>query len=98
VILEFLASAYLILAPPSPALCRDFGVDVPDGTPVTGEILEYHIVHPTEIRGKCAGFASCAWPVMDNLYVIYVVDEAGLRVHEECHALYQVREHTASKP
>lgn len=86
--------AMLMLAPPSPKLCREFGVDVPDGAEVTGEIIRYEIVPPSEITGKCQGYRSCAIPVIDNLWEIYTIDDTGVRVHEECHALYQERNHT----
>jgi len=88
-------SAYLVAPPPSPALCRDVGVAVPDGAQATGEIVEYHIVHPLEIKGKCAGIRKgCAWPVAPGEWVVYTIDDNVVRLHEECHALYQRTQHT----
>ena len=100
------ATPYTVLVPPSPAYCRDVGnVAVPDGAPVTGQIVEYHL---TDGRGVWEG---CKWQSgrgcavkVDGGYAIYVRDDGTYpddqvfrtRVEEECHALYEVAEHVSA--
>jgi hypothetical protein len=91
-------SAHPMLSAPSPALCRSVGVDVADGATVDGEIIEYHIVHPSEIRRYCAGNRrGCTWAIMDNQYAVYTIDDAVVRTHEECHAVFQEWQHTGEQ-
>ena len=90
--------AYPHLAVPSPAYCRANGVSVPDGTPVTGQIVEYNFGRSMEVYARCQRVSArgCAIPVSENDWVIWVADYPGIdpleqnriRTHEECEALY----------
>jgi hypothetical protein len=92
-----LLASILVLLPPSPALCRSHGVDVTDQQP-TGQIVEYHIADRSTVSARCqrpfSKVYGCAIPVMEDQYIIWVVDSYSARTHEECHAIYQVAQHT----
>ena len=92
-----LLATITILAAPSPELCRDFGVDVPDGSEATGRIVEYHIADQRTVNARCqrpfGSVRGCAIPVNEDEYVIYVIDSPVARLHEECHSLHQTKEH-----
>ena len=93
--LQLLLAMSLILVPPSPKTCRDYGVPVPDGTKVSGHIIEYNIAHSSKVARHCWGNTKgCAVPIAENWWVIWTIDDTSVRTHEECHALYQIRNHT----
>ena len=96
-----LLATLTILALPSPELCRDFGVYVPDGARASGEIVEYHISDVKTVSARCQSpwreQRGCAIPVGPGMWVIWAVDDSAVRLHETCHSLYQTAAHSESE-
>lgn len=83
---------------PTPAMCRDVGVAVPDGAEITGTIVEKNIGTLDEVSRMCRSpwhlNAGCALPVAPGRYVLWMVEDETVIRHEYCHALYEERRHT----
>lgn len=91
-------SAYPMIAPPSPALCRAHGVSVAEDATPTGRIVQFDYVRQDEVLTKCEGVSEygCAIRVGVDQYRVVVGPDPdhSVRTEEECHALYQVAAHT----
>lgn len=67
---------------------------VEDSAKPTGEIVEYHLAEIETVSARCGFLTSgCAIPVFPDQWVIWSIDDIGVRTHEECHAYYQSKQH-----
>lgn len=85
--ISFLCSCTL-----TPEYCRSLGVDVPDGSLITGRVVAEHISDSKTIHLEC-GAKACAKQVAIDEWVIWSIDDDILRQHEYCHASYQTVKH-----
>lgn len=90
----------------SPAQCRAYGVEVPDGAQITGEVVHSEFGTLADIERECGGPASgCTkaanvpmimFPAIDGKYAVYYADHKCVPEHEMCHAWYELRGHTVA--
>jgi hypothetical protein len=96
--LAALVAAFLCACAPTPELCRDWGVDVQDDDIVTGKIVEYHLADFATVQARCQcpfePHYGCAIPVQPGQWVIWAIDDTGVRAHQECHVLFEEKRHT----
>lgn len=93
----------------TPADARAYGVDVPDGTPITGTIVEATVGTYGTLEKSCNpqhklvfAYPSCIvpiegpyiWPSYSHRYRIFMTDKKCLGPHEAAHALYELDHHT----
>ena len=84
----------------SPDHCRIVGVDVDDNDTVTGRIIEENVTDQATVTKQCrrpfqrVPEGGCIVPIAPNEYIIWRIDDAKVRDHERCHALYEQRLHT----
>lgn len=81
----------------SPDHCRSLGVDVANNATQTGIIVEEHKADINTVKAKCrrpfSYIEGCAVPVAEHEYVLWYIDDAKVRDHERCHALYEEKKH-----
>jgi len=93
----------------TPADARAFGVDVPDGTPITGKIVEARVGTYGLTERECNPkhertfiYDGCAvpaegpyiWPSYSHRYRIFVTEKKCAGPHEAAHALFEQSNHT----
>ena len=99
-------SFYTLMLVLSPAVCRDYGVHVPEADQPTGTVVEEHPVHWKKLAKECdapanfivlgctkAAKGKAAFPALDNEYVLWYADSCTM-THERCHAVYEEAVHT----
>ena len=73
------------------------GVAVKDGAKVTGEIVEENMGTPEQVKAICQSpfetRLGCAMAVYPGEYVIWYVDDPEVKLHEQCHALFETSDH-----
>ena len=82
----------------SPDHCKMLGVNVSDNDTITGRIIEENVINDVDtVRAKCmrpfSDIKGCAIPVYESEYVLWYIDDARIRDHERCHALYEEKRH-----
>jgi hypothetical protein len=89
----------------TPAECRTYGVDVPQGAQVTGTIISSNMVTLMTTGRICGNSAAgCAvaegweapflFPSPTHRYDIYYTETRCDAPHEACHAMYEAWSHT----
>ncbi len=85
--------------PPVPSIkeCRKLGVEVPYGSEVTGTIDETISLFEGKALVACgrSNLLGCAREQEPHHWIIYYTEEAFTnRLHEACHAYYEIPRHT----